>query len=95
MLRFLWFKESTNVDSEVIHLRFMRLVFGLQPSPAILGSVISHHLSKYETQQPDLVHSISSSLYVDDLITGADTIEQGFHLYVQAKRLMSEGNFNL
>ena len=29
MLRFLWFKEATNADSEIIHLRFTRLIFGL------------------------------------------------------------------
>ena len=33
--------------SDVIHLRFTRLVFGLHPSPAILGAVSVHHLSKY------------------------------------------------
>ena len=49
MLRFLWFKESTNTDSEVIHLRFTRLVFKLQPSPATLGSVILLSM-KYSNQ---------------------------------------------
>ena len=92
MLRFLWLKEPTNIDSKVIHLRFTRLVFGLWP---ILGSVISHHLSEHQEQHPDLVHSIGSSLYVDDLIAGEDTVERAFRLYMQAKRLMAKGNFNL
>ena len=29
--------------SEVVHLRFTWLVFGLRPSPAILGAVIAQH----------------------------------------------------
>ena len=43
MLRFLWLKDLGNVESHISELRFTRLVFGLRPSPAILGSVISHH----------------------------------------------------
>ena len=31
VLRFLWFKEPCNPDSEVTHFRFTRLVFGLRP----------------------------------------------------------------
>ena len=37
MLRFLWFEEPPNPSSEVVHLRFTRLVFGLRPSHAILN----------------------------------------------------------
>ena len=37
LLRFLWLKEPGNVNSEVCHFRFTRLVFGLRPSPAVFG----------------------------------------------------------
>jgi len=50
VLRFLWFKNPHDTDSEIVKLRFARLVFGLRPSPAVLGSVISHHLDKYQGQ---------------------------------------------
>ena len=52
VLRFLWFKDRHDADSEILSLRFTRLVFGLHPSPAILGSVISHYLNKYQCQIP-------------------------------------------
>ena len=55
------------------HLHFMRLVFGVRPTPAVLGAVIDHHLAKYEEKFPDLVHKIESFLYVD-LVAGADTL---------------------
>ena len=70
MIRFLWFKDPTKADNEITHFRFTRLVFGLCPSPAILGSVISHNLTGYREQCPKLVQSITDPLYVDDLIVG-------------------------
>lgn len=36
MLRFLWLSNPYDVNSELLHLRFTRLVFGLRPSPVIL-----------------------------------------------------------
>ena len=54
-LRFLWFQDPSKIDSPILHLRFNRVVFGLKPSPAILGSVIQHHLNKYSGEHPELV----------------------------------------
>ena len=95
ILRFLRFKDLTRADSEISHFRFNRLVFGLRPSPAILISVVSHHLEKYHERYPELVQSIKDSLYVDDLIAGIEKIEQGCDLYKKAKEIMVTGSFNL
>ena len=53
-------------------------MFGLHPSPAILGVVIAHHLSKFREPQPDLVEQMENSLYVDDLVTGTHSVESAF-----------------
>ena len=37
MLRILWLKDPTALSSEIIQLRFNHLVFGLRPSPSLLG----------------------------------------------------------
>ena len=42
MLRFLYFKDPGDLNSENEHLKFTRLVFGMRPSPAIFGSTIRH-----------------------------------------------------
>ena len=39
---------------ELVHLRLTQLVFGLRPSPAILGEVLVHHLEKYQSKYPEL-----------------------------------------
>ena len=44
-LCFSWVKDPCKLPYELIHLRFTRLVFGLRPSPAILGAVLSQHIS--------------------------------------------------
>ena len=90
MLRFLWFKEPTDVNSEISHFRFTRLVFGLHPSPAILGSVISHHLRRYCELHTNLVQSMMDLLYVDDLIAGVDSVEKGFHLYQKVREFKGD-----
>ena len=58
MLRFLWLQNPHDVESGFMELRFTRLVFGLRPSPATLGSVISHHLDKYHSRHPEIIPSI-------------------------------------
>ena len=51
MLHFLWVEDPLDTNSQVLHLQFICLVFGLQPSPAILGSVISCHLEKCQLSE--------------------------------------------
>ena len=75
MLRFLWLEDPLQESSKLLHFRFTRLVFGLRPSLAILGSVISHHLEKYRSEHPRVVDKIEQSLYVDDLVSGGATVQ--------------------
>ena len=95
MLRFLWLEDPFDIASRVLELRFTRLVFGLWPSPAILGTVISQHLDRYQSKHPELIQFIKDSFYVDDLITGGETIEDAFHTFQVAKQALAEGGFNM
>lgn len=95
VLRFLWLKQPSTTTSDFIHLRFTRLVFGLRPSPAILGAVITHHLSKYRESQPDLIKKLENSLYVDDLVSGAANLKEALKFYVDCKQLMDRAGMNL
>lgn len=58
MLRFLWFDEPENLNSKISCFRFTRLAFGLRPSPAILGSIITQHLNTYKNASPELIKLI-------------------------------------
>ena len=89
MLRFLWLKESFKLDSEVVSYRFTRLVFGLRPSPAVLGAVIEQHVQKYRSEYPQIVDLIDHSLYIDDLVSGSANVSEAFEL---SKHVMQWGD---
>ncbi|XP_046860983.1 uncharacterized protein LOC124454223 [Xenia sp. Carnegie-2017] len=95
MLRFLWLRDTRDPHSEVLKLRFCRLVFGLRPSPAILGATINHHLKTHEKQEPEPVEHLKNSLYVDDFVSSAETDETALQIYKGTKQLMAKGGFNL
>ena len=95
MLRFLWFNEPENLNSQISCFRFTRLAFGLRPSPAILGSIITRHLSLYKNVHPELIKLIEDSLYVDDLISGAENATKAFDVYQGSKSILAEGSFHL
>jgi hypothetical protein len=72
-------------------MRFCRLVFGLRPSPAILGATITCHFDKFKEKHPEtseIVDMIKNLLYVDDFVSGEDCEEK----YKQKRRV---GGFNL
>ena len=94
-LKFLWIKDPSKQNSEVIHLHFTRLVFGLRPSPAVLGSVINHHVSQYQTHNSTLAEKLLNVLYVDDLITSTTDTESAYKFYVECNRVMAAGGMNL
>ena len=59
MLRFLCcFKDPLAEKPEINEYRFNRLVFGLRPSPSILGESIAHHLNLYKQSAPEMYEQI-------------------------------------
>ena len=43
-LRFLGIKDISKPQSELIHLCFACLFFGLRTSPAVVGAILNHHI---------------------------------------------------
>ena len=72
VLRFLWFDDVDSENCKMICLRFTRVVFGVSCSPFLLNATLQHHLDKYVTSHPETVNKLTASLYVDDVITGAN-----------------------
>ena len=76
-LRFHWLKDLNS--TEIQTLRFTRALFGLAPSPFLLGGVVEQHLESWGDRLPESVAEVLRSLYVDDLISGGPT-ETGYNM---------------
>ena len=60
-----------------------------------LNATIRFHLERYLSSNKSLVQQLLQSTYVDDIITGGESEDQGFNLYSQAKEMFRTGGFNL
>ena len=92
-LRFHWFKDLQTKTIEV--LRFTRALFGLAPSPFLLGGVIQQHLTNFRTVSPEIVSEIEKSLYVDDLISGGENEMKAEQLKTKATEIFADATFDL
>lgn len=75
--------------------RSASVVFGVTASPFLLNATIRHHLELHAKTYGDLVSKVLGSMYVDDVVTGAESDKQAYELYMGAKRLLRSRAFNL
>lgn len=95
VLRFLWVKGPFSSDPEIIAFRFSRVIFGVSASPFLLNATLKHHIERYADSQPEVVRSLMRSIYVDDIVCGADQEDEAYALYTNSKEILSHGHFNL
>ena len=63
--------------------RFTRVLFGLNQSPLLLGRTLMAPLDECEQEYLQEIAEIKASLYVNDLILGAETVRKVEHLKKQ------------
>ena len=91
-IHFHWHQDE---QSPLETLRFTRALFGLAPSPFLLGGVIEMHFNNWEEREPELVAKIRKELYVDDLISGSTTVCETRELTDKTKEIFQDACFNL
>ena len=94
-LRFLWYDDVEGREPKLIVLRFTRVVFGVSSSPFLLNATVRYHLEKFSSVYPALVSRILQSLYVDDLVCGADNENDAHELFEVSRKILKSGSFNL
>ena len=77
---------------EIVTLRFTRVVFGVSSSPFLL---LNHHMETYRQADPTFVDKFLSSIYVDDLVSGAGGVESAFEFYNKSRLRLSVAGFRL
>ncbi|XP_045782904.1 uncharacterized protein LOC123879305 [Maniola jurtina] len=91
--RFIWLKDvekPPHVDN-IICLRFCRVPFGIISSPFLLNATIKHHLSKGNEQ----LQLIAKDIYVDNLVTGVQTLDEAIQIYQDTKDTFGQISMNL
>ncbi len=81
-LRFLWYDLNSE---ETIVYKFSRVVFGLTSSP-FLRYIESEHI---------VLERLNKDLYVDDLVSGSNSLEEAKELYDRSNSIMLEAGFDL
>ncbi|XP_064477927.1 uncharacterized protein LOC135391560 [Ornithodoros turicata] len=96
VFRYLWLEQPPSPDAfpDVSHkvqtLRMTRVPFGATSSPFLLSATIQHHLASVTGEYEATAMKLKQSFYVDDLITGADSVEEAWVLYQGALQTMKE-----
>ena len=91
----MWFPWQSPGSDDVTVYRFTRPLFGLTCSPFLLGGVINEHLRHWETKYPEVVKKIRDNLYVDDLITGGESVQSVGTKRLQAVQVFEDATFHL
>ena len=94
VLRFIWVDDMTKEEPELCVYPFTRVMFGVSSSPFLLNVTVKYHLERFLNSNEATVKRLQST-YVDDIISGADSDEEAFELYTQAKEIFRQGGFNL
>lgn len=89
-----WIDDVNKEDPEMRVHRFSRVVCGIS-SPFLLNATVKYHLERFLDSNGATVKPLLWSTYVDDIISGADSDEEAFELYTQAKEIFRQGGFNL
>ncbi|KRX48311.1 hypothetical protein T09_7139, partial [Trichinella sp. T9] len=89
--RFLWRDKS----GELSHLRLQRVCFGLTCSPFLAINTVRVHASRHQDAAPRAAAEILENMYVDDLATSCDTIEEARELASELRALLASGGFHL
>lgn len=92
-LRFLWVKDATADEPEIVIFRFSRVMFGVPSSPFLLDATIQHHVKKYTEAQPGVVGKLLKSMLMTWL-EELTLMEQAYQFYRSSKQLLA-GSFNL
>ena len=89
--RFLHCSDS----GEIVDCRMTRVTFGITSSPFLASQVLHQLAAEYEHQYPKAAQAVRSSFYVDDVLIGADSIEDASALKKELNELLVEGRMVL
>ncbi|XP_055924888.1 uncharacterized protein LOC129956901 [Argiope bruennichi] len=75
--------------------RMTRVLFGVSSSPFLLAATIKYHLKRYVDNFPDTCAILNNSLYVDDLISGRQNVEDALKTSLESFKIFKDASMIL
>ena len=82
-----------NISSKEKHLRFTRVLFGMESNPFMLGATLQHHLSKQPEKYKNTVDSLKENTYVDNLMKTGSYITELEEFKLEATEILEDAKF--
>ena len=92
-LRYVW-RDLTSDDSPRLY-RLQRLAFGVNCSPFVAIATVQSHAKECKEEFPAASMEVLSNMYVDDCLTGGESVEETVKLQKSLDEMMERGGFNL
>ena len=90
--QFIWRKDQTSSWKDY---QMTRVTFGVAASPYLAVKVLQQTGEDHGEQHPTAQWHITNSFYVDDLLGGADTVEEATALYRNLSHILEQASFHL
>ena len=90
--RFVWRRTP---NDPLVDYRMNRLTFGDSASSFAANMSVRQNATDFANDYPRAAAVVSKSLYVDDCLTGADTVDDAVTLQTELQELFDKGNFIL
>ena len=90
--RFVW---RSNTDEPLQDFRMTRVTFGVSASSFAANMSVKRNARDHTMEFPKAAKAVETAFYVDDCLTGADSVEDATNLYHQLLHLFEKGGFLL
>ena len=90
--RFVW---RDNPGDHLRDYRMTRVTFGVTSSSFVANMCVKRNATDFAHKYPLAAKIVEDSFYVDDCLTGADSVEEGVEIHRQLQGLFSEAEFLL
>ncbi|CAK1602523.1 unnamed protein product [Parnassius mnemosyne] len=82
-------------ESEMEEYRLEKVTFGTASAPYLAVKTLQRLAIDEGSAYPLVAEKVKKDYYVDDLLTGCQTVEEGKQIYKEMKELLSKGGFQL
>ena len=89
------FRFLFNVKGEERHVRFMRVPFGVEASPFVLGATLQNQLQQQGTEFEDTVGALKENTYVNNLMQMRGDQEQLVKFKKESTEILENAKFPL